>query len=87
MEHVSHVDSVSSTIAKELGLNDELTKAIAIAHDLGHAPFGHQGEQVIKKISKQYLNQDFWHEKRPGIPTSFVYVVETRRVELRSSED
>lgn len=63
MEHVSHVDSVSSTIAKELGLNDELTKAIAIAHDLGHAPFGHQGEQVIKKISKQYLNQDFWHEK------------------------
>ena len=37
MEHVNHVDSVSSTIARELGLNDELTKAISIGHDLGHA--------------------------------------------------
>lgn len=47
MEHVSHVESVSSTIARALGLNDELTKAISIGHDLGHAPFGHQGEKVI----------------------------------------
>ena len=37
MEHVAHVESVSHTIAKCLGLNDELTKAIAIGHDLGHA--------------------------------------------------
>ena len=44
MEHVAHVESVSNTIAKSLGLNDELTKAIAMGHDLGHAPFGHQGE-------------------------------------------
>lgn len=63
MEHVSHVDSVSSTIAKELGLNDELTKSIAMAHDLGHAPFGHQGEKVIQGISQKYLKKDFWHEK------------------------
>lgn len=63
MEHVSHVDSVSSTIAKELGLNEELTKAIAIAHDLGHAPFGHQGERIIRQISRKYLNQNFWHEQ------------------------
>lgn len=63
MEHVSHVESVSSTIAKALGLNDELTKAIAIGHDLGHAPFGHQGEKVLKKLSKKYLNKDFWHEQ------------------------
>lgn len=63
MEHVSHVESVSSVIAKELGLNDELTKAISIGHDLGHAPFGHQGEVVIRKIAKEYLNEDFWHEQ------------------------
>lgn len=49
MEHVSHVESVSYSIAKYLGLNTELTKAIAIGHDLGHAPFGHHGESVIKK--------------------------------------
>ena len=63
MEHVSHVDSVSSTIAKELGLNDELTKAIAMAHDLGHAPFGHQGETIIRDISQKYLKKNFWHEQ------------------------
>ena len=63
MEHVSHVDSVSLTIAKGLGLNDELTKAIAIAHDLGHAPFGHKGEEVIRNLAKQHLKQNFWHEQ------------------------
>ena len=63
MEHVSHVDSVSSTIAKELGLNTELTKAIAIGHDIGHAPFGHQGEKVLDSISKEHLGTSFWHER------------------------
>lgn len=63
MEHVSHVESVSSTIARFLGLNEELTKAISIGHDLGHAPFGHQGETIIKELTTKYLNQNFWHEK------------------------
>lgn len=63
MEHVNHVESVSSTIAKELGLNDELTKAISIAHDLGHAPFGHHGEEVLSKFSEKYLHKKFWHEQ------------------------
>lgn len=63
MEHVAHVESVSHTIAKHLGLNTELTKAIAIGHDLGHAPFGHQGETVIKQLTEEHLQEDFWHEK------------------------
>ena len=63
MEHVSHVESVSSTIAKFLGLNEELTKAISIGHDLGHAPFGHQGETVLKELSESYLHKNFWHEQ------------------------
>jgi len=63
MEHVSHVESVSTTIAKCLGLNEELTKAISIGHDLGHAPFGHQGETIIKKLAEKYLNHSFWHEQ------------------------
>ncbi len=63
MEHVSHVESVSSTIANELGLNAELTKAISMGHDLGHAPFGHQGETVIRELTKKYLGKDFWHEQ------------------------
>lgn len=63
MEHVNHVDSVSSTIAKALGLNDELTRAISIGHDLGHAPFGHQGETVLRRLTKEYFDRDFWHEQ------------------------
>lgn len=63
MEHVAHVESVSGTIAKYLGLNDELTKAIAIGHDLGHAPFGHEGESVIQTISRKHLHENFWHEQ------------------------
>ena len=50
IEHITHVESISYTIAKYLGLNTELTKAIATAHDLGHSPFGHQGEKVLSKI-------------------------------------
>ena len=63
IEHVTHVDSISYTIANYLGLNTELTKAIAIAHDLGHSPFGHGGERVLSRLSKRDLNCSFWHEK------------------------
>ena len=62
-EHVTHVESISYTIASYLGLNTELTKAIAVAHDLGHSPFGHVGEKIISEISKQDLEVSFWHEK------------------------
>lgn len=63
VEHVTHVDSISYTIAKYLGLNVELTKAIATAHDIGHSPFGHQGERILSEITKRDLNELFWHEK------------------------
>lgn len=63
MEHVSHVESVSTTIAKDLGLNVGLTRAIAMGHDLGHAPFGHQGERELDALSRQYLGKSFFHEK------------------------
>ncbi len=63
IEHVMHVESVSYTIARYLGLNTELTKAISIAHDLGHAPFGHQGERVLDRICQSELRGRFWHER------------------------
>lgn len=63
IEHVNHVESISYTIANELGLNVELTKAIALAHDLGHAPFGHKGERILNQISLEDVGKTFWHEK------------------------
>ncbi|MBO6232466.1 MAG: HD domain-containing protein [Clostridia bacterium] len=63
IEHVTHVESISYTIANYLGLNTELTKAIATAHDIGHSPFGHQGEKILSEISKRDIGIGFWHEK------------------------
>lgn len=63
IEHVNLVDSISHTIAEYLGLNTELTKAIAVGHDLGHSPFGHQGEKILSVISEREYKEKFWHEK------------------------
>ncbi len=63
IEHVTHVASVSYSIANFLGLNTELTSAIAIGHDLGHAPFGHEGEYILRKIALDESGESFWHEK------------------------
>jgi len=67
MEHVTHVASVASTIAKHLGLNQQLTEAIAIGHDIGHAPFGHHGEDCLNKLLEQKEGKNapkkFWHER------------------------
>ena len=63
IEHVNHVSAVSYTITKHLGLNTELAMAIATGHDVGHAPFGHFGETVIKEMASGDLEETFWHER------------------------
>lgn len=63
IEHVNHVESISHTIAHYLGLNEGLCRAISVAHDLGHSPFGHKGEKILDEICKRDLNTSFWHEK------------------------
>lgn len=63
MEHVAHVESVATEIAQNLGLDIDLVRAISIGHDIGHAPFGHQGESVLSNLSEEYLGKTFWHEK------------------------
>ena len=63
IEHVNHVMSISRTIAERLELNVDLTDAIAVGHDLGHTPFGHEGEEIIRGITEEKLGETFWHEK------------------------
>ncbi len=63
IEHVILVESISDTIASYLGLNTKLTKAIAMAHDIGHSPFGHQGEKILSEISQREIEKTFWHER------------------------
>lgn len=62
MEHVQLVASVAETICKYLNLNDRLARAIALGHDIGHAPFGHHGESVLQEIAQANNLHEFWHE-------------------------
>lgn len=63
MEHVLNVGSIAVTIARTLNLNQDLTYAIALGHDLGHAPFGHSGERVLNKcMQKIDSSMGFQHE-------------------------
>ena len=50
LTHTLEVSQIARTIAKVLQLNEELTEAIALGHDLGHTPFGHAGERVINDL-------------------------------------
>lgn len=63
IEHVNNVDATSYTIAKALGLNTTLTRAISISHDIGHSPFGHKGEQILNRICMENDLEAFWHER------------------------
>ena len=63
MEHVNLVESISYTISNFLGLNTELTKAISVGHDLGHTPFGHQGEKILSEIAVREGLEKFWHAR------------------------
>ena len=50
MTHTLEVARVARTIARGLGLNEDLTEAAALGHDLGHTPFGHAGERLLNEI-------------------------------------
>jgi len=87
IEHITYVDSISNTIAKYLGLNTELTKAIATAHDVGHSPFGHQGEKILSNISKRDIGESFWHEKNGLDMVDKIELLEKIKKSLGLKED
>ncbi|MCC8043231.1 MAG: deoxyguanosinetriphosphate triphosphohydrolase [Oscillospiraceae bacterium] len=53
LTHSLEVSQIARTMARALRLNEDLTEAIALGHDLGHTPFGHAGEAVLNEISPQ----------------------------------
>jgi len=60
LTHTLEVAQIARTISRALRLNEDLTEAIALGHDLGHTPFGHTGEQVLNEL----ISNGFRHEEQ-----------------------
>ena len=59
--HVQLVSKIARTIGRFLGLNEDLIEGIALGHDIGHAPFGHDGERFLSEICQQHGVEPFQH--------------------------
>jgi len=61
LTHTIEVTQISRTVARALGLNEDLVEAIGLGHDLGHAPFGHIGEDVLDRALAERFGGGFRH--------------------------
>lgn len=59
--HVQLVSKIARTLARVFALNEDLTEAIALGHDIGHPPFGHDGEAILDDLSRRYGLASFQH--------------------------
>lgn len=62
LTHTLEVAQVGRTVARALGVNEDLTETIALSHDLGHPPFGHAGEKILDKLLENFGGFD--HNKQ-----------------------
>lgn len=68
MTHIQLVSKIARTIGRGLGLNEDLIEAASLGHDLGHVPFGHEGERILNKISLKY-NEGFFNHNVQSVRT------------------
>ena len=61
ISHVQMVSKIARTIGRSLNLNEDLIEAASLGHDLGHVPFGHEGEKILNEISLKYNEGYFAH--------------------------
>lgn len=80
--HVQLVSKIGRTIGRLLNLNEDLIEAIALGHDIGHAPFGHDGERFLSDLSKQHGLGNFLHNAQ-GV--RFLEVIEKKGCGLNLS--
>lgn len=59
--HVQLVSKIARTIGRALRLNEDLMEAISLGHDIGHVPYGHQGEACLSALCNKYMEEDFLH--------------------------
>ena len=63
LTHTLETAGISRTVARALRLNEDLTEAIALGHDLGHAPFGHTGEEALDALLRERFGRAFRHNE------------------------
>jgi dGTPase len=63
LTHTLETTQISRTVARALGLNEDLTEAIGLGHDLGHPPFGHIGEDVLDRCARERFGRGFRHNE------------------------
>jgi len=76
MTHTLEVAQIARSIARALALNEDLTEAIALGHDLGHTPFGHTGEAALDEALKMLATT----ERFPDAPKEFNHAKQSLRV-------
>jgi dGTPase len=64
LTHTLETAGISRTVARALRLNEDLTEAIAVGHDLGHPPFGHTGEEVLDAVVFERFGRRFRHNEQ-----------------------
>jgi len=74
LTHTLEVSQISRSIARALRLNEDLTEAIALGHDLGHTPFGHIGESALDDVLREVAPQ------HPGSPGSYEHNRQSLRI-------
>ena len=67
LTHTLEVAQIARTIARALGLNEDLTGAISLGHDLGHTPFGHTGEEALARCIARHVGVDPASEEAAGL--------------------
>jgi dGTPase len=64
LTHTLEAAGISRTVARALRLNEDLTEAIALGHDLGHPPFGHTGEEALDRVLEERFGRRFRHNQQ-----------------------
>ena len=80
LTHTIEVSQIARSVARALGLNEDLTEAVAIGHDLGHTPFGHSGEYVLDRLLRDS------HPEAGGFKHNYQSVRVIDRLEKRYEE-
>jgi len=80
LTHTIEVSQIARSAARSLGLNEDLTEAIALGHDLGHTPFGHSGERILDRLLRES------HPQAGGFKHNYQGVRVVDRLEKRYDE-